>query len=33
MGTDLVIVLVKTEDIYKGTAKNVEKRFDTSNYQ
>ena len=33
MGTDLVIVHVKTEDIYKGTAKNVEKRFDTSNYQ
>ena len=28
-----VIVHVKTEDIYKDTAKDVEKRFDTSNYE
>ena len=33
MGTDSVIVHVKTEDIYKYTAKDVEKRFDTSNYE
>ena len=33
MGTDRVIVHVKTEDIYKDTAKDVEKRFDTSNYE
>ena len=32
MGTDSVIVHVKTEDIYKDTAKDVEERFDTSNY-
>ena len=33
MGTDSVIAHVKTEDIYKYTAKDVEKRFDTSNYE
>ena len=33
MGTDSVIVHLKTEDIYKYTAKDVEKRFDTSNYE
>ena len=27
------IVHVKTDDIYKGIAKDVETRFDTSNYE
>ena len=33
MDTDSFIVYVKTEDIYKYIAKDVEKRFDTSNFE
>ena len=33
MDTDSFIVYIKTDDIYKDIAKNVETRFDTSNYQ
>ena len=33
MNTDSFIVYIKTDDIYKGFAKNVETRFDTSNYE
>ena len=33
MDTDSFIVHVKTEDIYKNDAEDVEKRFDTSNVQ
>ena len=33
MDTDSFIVLVKTEGIYKDTAKDVETRFDTSNFE
>ena len=33
MDTDSFIVHVKTESIYKGIAKDVEKRFDTSNFE
>ena len=33
MDTDSLIVSVKTEDIYENIAKNVEKRFDTSDYE
>ena len=33
MNTDSFIVYVKIEDIYEDIAKNVEKRFDTSNYE
>ena len=32
MGTDSVIINIKTEDIYKDIANDVEKRFDTSKY-
>ena len=31
--TDNFIVHVKTDDIYKDVAEDVEKRFDTSNYE
>ena len=30
---DSVIVYIKTDDIYKDTAENVETRFDSSNYE
>ena len=30
---DMFIVHVKTDDIYKGIAEDVETRFDTSNYE
>ena len=33
MDTDSFIIHIKTEDFYKYIAKNVEKRFDTSNYE
>ena len=33
MGTDSLIPFIKTEDFYKGIADDVEKRFDTSNYE
>ena len=33
MDTDSFIVYIKTDDIYKDIAKDVEKRFDTSNYE
>ena len=33
MDTDSFIFQVKTDDIYKDIAKDVEKRFDTSNYE
>ena len=33
MNTDSFIVHVKTEDIYKDIEKDVEERFDTSNYE
>ena len=33
MDTDSFIVRVKTDGIYKDIAKDVEKRFDTSNYE
>ena len=33
MDTDIVIVYIKTDDIYKDTAYNVETRFYTSNYE
>ena len=33
MDTDNFIVYIKEDDIYKDTAKNVETRFDTSNYE
>ena len=32
MDTDSFIVYIKTDDIYKGTADDVETRFDISNY-
>ena len=32
MGTDSIIALIKTEDFYEEIANNVEKWFDTSNY-
>ena len=32
MGTDSFVVHVKTDDIYKDIAENVETRFDTSNF-
>ena len=31
MNTESVIVYIKTDDIYKGIAENVETRFDSSN--
>ena len=33
MDTDSFIMSVKTEDFYKDIANNIEKRFDTSNYE
>ena len=33
MDTDIFIVHVKTEDIYKDIAENLEARFDTSNFE
>ena len=33
MDTDSFIIHIKTEDFYKGIANDVEKRFDTSNYE
>ena len=33
MDTDSFIVHVKTDDIYKDIAVDVEKRFDTSNFE
>ena len=33
MDTDSFIVHVKTDDIYKDIAEDVEKRFDTSNFE
>ena len=33
MDTDSLIINIKTEDFYKEIANDVEKRFDTSNYQ
>ena len=31
MDTDSITVYIKTDDIYKDNAENVENRFDTSN--
>ena len=33
MDTDSFIISIKTEDFYKNIADDVEKRFDTSNYE
>ena len=33
MDTDSFVMNIKTEDFYKDTANNVEKRFDTSNHE
>ena len=33
MGTDSFVINIKTEDFYKDIANDVEKRFDTSNYE
>ena len=33
MGTDSFTVYIKTDDIYKNIAEDVETRFDTSNYE
>ena len=33
MDTDSFIMNIKTEDFYEDIAKDVEKRFDTSNYE
>ena len=33
MDTDSFIAYIKTEDVYKDIAEDVEKRFDTSNYK
>ena len=33
MDTDRFIVNIKTDDIYKDIAEDVETRFDTSNYE
>ena len=33
MDTDSFIIQIKTEDIYEDIADDVEKRFDTSNYE
>ena len=33
MDTDSFIVYIKTEDIYRDIAEDVETRFDTSNYE
>ena len=32
METDSFLVYIKTDDVYKDIAKDVETRFDTSNY-
>ena len=32
MDTDSFIAFIKTDDIYKDVAEDVERRFDTSNY-
>ena len=32
MGTDSLIMNIKTKDFYKDIAQDVEERFDTSNY-
>ena len=32
MGTDSIIIHIKTEDIYENIADNVKKWFNTSNY-
>ena len=33
MDTDSFIIPIKTEDVYEDIADDVEKRFDTSNYE
>ena len=33
MDTDSFIVHIKTDDIYKDIAEDVERKFDTSNYE
>ena len=33
MGTDSFIVYIKTDDIYKDIAEDIENRFNTSNYK
>ena len=33
MDTDSFIINIKTEDFYEAIADNIEKRFDTSNYE
>ena len=33
MDTDSFIVYIKTDDIYKDVAEDIETRFDTSNYK
>ena len=33
MDADSFIVYIKTDDIYKDIAENIETRFDTSNYE
>ena len=33
MNTDSFIVYIKTDDVYKDVAEDVETRFDTSNYE
>ena len=33
MDTDIFTAYIKTENIYVGIAKDVEKRFDTSNFE
>ena len=33
MDTNIFIVYIKTDDIYRGIAEDVETRFDTSNYE
>ena len=32
MDTDSLVAYIKTNDIYKDVAEDVERRFDTSNY-
>ena len=33
METDSFIIHIKKEDVYEGIAADIEKRFDTSNYE
>ena len=33
MDTDSFIIYIKTEDVYEDIADDVEKRYDTSNYE